>query len=41
VPHRADAVALINTTTGDLLREIQLIQVPGMLAATRIRIAEQ
>lgn len=41
VPDRADAVALINTTTGDLLRQLQIIQVPGALAATRIRIAEQ
>ena len=41
VPHRADAVALINTTTGDLLRELQLLNVPGILAATRIRVAEQ
>ena len=40
-PHRvaqcADAVALINTTTGDLLRDVQLAQVPTALAATRIR----
>ena len=40
-PHRvgrcADAVALINTTTGDLLRDVQLAQVPPALAATRIR----
>ncbi|HZQ30555.1 MAG TPA: alpha/beta hydrolase [Mycobacterium sp.] len=41
VPHRADAVALINTTTGDLLRQLQLIQVPGVLASTRVRVAEQ
>ena len=41
VPHRAAAVALINTTTGDLLRELQLLNVPGILAATRIRMAEQ
>ena len=41
VPHRADAVALINTTTGDLLRELRLVNVPGALAATRVRIAEQ
>ena len=41
VPHRADAVALINTTTGDLLQELQLLNVPGILAATRIRVAEQ
>jgi pimeloyl-ACP methyl ester carboxylesterase len=40
-PHRvarcADAVALINTTTGDLLRDVQLAKVPPVLAATRIR----
>jgi pimeloyl-ACP methyl ester carboxylesterase len=41
VPHRADAVALINTTTGDLLRHLQLIQVPGVLSGTRVRVAEQ
>jgi pimeloyl-ACP methyl ester carboxylesterase len=41
VPYRADGVALINTTTGDLLRELRLIPVPGMLASTRVRIAEQ
>lgn len=42
-PHRvrqcADAIALINTTTGDLLRDVQLAKVPGWLAATRIRTA--
>lgn len=36
VPARADAVALINTTTGDLLRQVQLLSVPGPLAAARI-----
>jgi pimeloyl-ACP methyl ester carboxylesterase len=41
VPDRADAVALINTTTGELLRELRVIQVPGVLAATRILVAEQ
>jgi pimeloyl-ACP methyl ester carboxylesterase len=41
VAHRADAVALINTTTGDLLAELRLLNVPGALAATRVRIAEQ
>ncbi len=41
VPHRADAVALINTTTGELLRHLNLLQMPGLLAATRIRVAEQ
>ena len=29
VPQRADAVALINTTTGDLLRHVQLLPVPA------------
>ena len=41
VAHRADAVALINTTTGDLLQALNLLQVPRVLAATRIRIAEE
>jgi pimeloyl-ACP methyl ester carboxylesterase len=36
VPSRADAVALINTTTGDLLREVRLLGVPAPLAAARI-----
>ncbi len=36
VPSRADAVALVNTTTGDLLREVQLLSVPAPLAAARI-----
>ncbi|TGD87151.1 alpha/beta hydrolase [Mycolicibacterium sp. CH28] len=35
VAHRADAVALINTTTGDLLDEINLLRVPPMLAGGR------
>lgn len=35
VPERADAVALINTTTGDLLEEINLLRVPALLAAGR------
>jgi pimeloyl-ACP methyl ester carboxylesterase len=35
VAHRADAVALINTTTGDLLKEINLLRVPPMLAGGR------
>jgi pimeloyl-ACP methyl ester carboxylesterase len=42
-PHRvaqcADAVALINTTTGDLLRDVQLAKVPVWLSATRVRTA--
>ncbi|UMB68275.1 alpha/beta fold hydrolase [Mycobacterium paraterrae] len=36
VRSRADAVALINTTTGDLLREVRLLSVPPALAAARI-----
>lgn len=36
VQSRADAVALINTTTGDLLREVRLLPVPPALAAARI-----
>ncbi len=40
VPHRADGVALINTATGELLRRLQLLQVPGLLASTRILVAE-
>ncbi|MGV0741732.1 alpha/beta fold hydrolase [Mycolicibacterium sp. XJ870] len=35
----ADAVALINTSTGDLLRDVQLARVPARLSATRIRAA--
>lgn len=35
----ADAVALINTSTGDLLRDVQLARVPAALAATRVRTA--
>src|ERR1700758_188885 len=31
VARRADAVALINTTTGDLLRELKLLQLPLVL----------
>lgn len=36
VPHRADGVALINTTTGDLLREVNFLRVPPLLAAGRV-----
>ncbi|MGX9790406.1 alpha/beta fold hydrolase [Mycobacterium sp. MMS18-G62] len=36
VPERADAVALINTTTGDLLRHVQLLPMPGPLADVRV-----
>lgn len=39
VPERAAAVALINTTTGDLLRNVQLLPVPPQLAAVRVRFA--
>jgi pimeloyl-ACP methyl ester carboxylesterase len=41
VPERADAVALINTTTGDLLEEIDLLRVPARLAGGRARAARQ
>lgn len=40
VARRADAVALINTTTGDVLKELQLVQVPAALAFARVRIAQ-
>jgi pimeloyl-ACP methyl ester carboxylesterase len=36
VPQRADAVALINTTTGDLLRNVQFMPVPARLADARV-----
>ncbi|SOJ56846.1 Non-heme bromoperoxidase BPO-A2 [Mycobacterium simulans] len=36
VRRRADAVALINTMTGDLLRETQLLQVPRALSSARV-----
>ena len=39
VPQRADAVALINTTTGDLLRNVQFLSVPQPLADVRVRAA--
>ncbi|MDT5241111.1 MAG: hypothetical protein QOD97_3309 [Mycobacterium sp.] len=39
VPQRADAVALINTTTGDLLRNVRLLPVPPPLADVRVRAA--
>ena len=39
VPQRADAVALINTTTGDLLRNVQFLPVPAPLADVRVRAA--
>ncbi|MBV9088912.1 MAG: alpha/beta fold hydrolase [Mycobacteriaceae bacterium] len=40
VRRRADAVALINSVTGDLLQELQVAQVPAVLAGTRVRIAQ-
>jgi pimeloyl-ACP methyl ester carboxylesterase len=36
VESRADAVALINTTTGDLLREVRLVPMPAPFAAVRV-----
>jgi pimeloyl-ACP methyl ester carboxylesterase len=39
VAQRADAVALINTTTGQLLEEVKLLQVPARLAGTRVQAA--
>ena len=36
VEARVDAVALINTTTGDLLREVRLLPVPAPFAAVRV-----
>src|SRR5882762_1184640 len=39
VAERADAVALINTTTGDLLRNVQFLPVPAPLADVRVRAA--
>lgn len=36
VPRRADAVALINTTTGDLIRQVQLLPVPYGLSPARV-----
>ena len=39
VAERADAVALINTTTGDLLDKVQLFSVPGMFKSARVAAA--
>lgn len=39
VADRASAVALINTTTGDLLDKIQLLRMPGVLRAARVSAA--
>lgn len=36
VTQRADAVALINTTTGDLLRHLNLLRVPRRFASARV-----
>jgi pimeloyl-ACP methyl ester carboxylesterase len=36
VEARADGVALINTTTGDLLREVRFLPVPAPFAAVRV-----
>lgn len=36
VPRRADAVALINTTSGDLIRNVQLLAVPRGLSPARV-----
>ncbi|HME76856.1 MAG TPA: alpha/beta hydrolase [Mycobacterium sp.] len=36
VERRADAVALINTTTGNLLREVRLLPVPAPFAPVRV-----
>jgi pimeloyl-ACP methyl ester carboxylesterase len=40
VGRRADAVALINTTTGDLLRKVQLLPVPRGLSPARVLAAQ-
>jgi pimeloyl-ACP methyl ester carboxylesterase len=39
VRRRADAVALINTTTGDLVREVKLLSVPREFSAARVMAA--
>ncbi|HWF30457.1 MAG TPA: alpha/beta hydrolase [Mycobacterium sp.] len=39
VRRRAGAVALINTTTGDLVREVKLLSVPRELSAARVMAA--
>ncbi|SPM38201.1 Lysophospholipase, alpha-beta hydrolase superfamily [Mycobacterium numidiamassiliense] len=36
VTRRADAVALINTATGDLVREVKLLSLPAVLAPARV-----
>jgi pimeloyl-ACP methyl ester carboxylesterase len=40
VTERADAVALINTTTGDAIRHVRLAPVPARLSDARVRAAE-
>ncbi|WP_445161550.1 alpha/beta fold hydrolase [Mycobacterium sp. Dal123C01] len=39
VHRRVDAVALINTTTGDLVRQVKLFPVPGQLSPARVQAA--
>ena len=39
VRRRADAVALINTTTGDLLRQVKLLSVPREFSPVRVMAA--
>lgn len=39
VQYCADAVALVNTTTGDLLRDVQFVPVPRPLVGGRVRAA--
>jgi pimeloyl-ACP methyl ester carboxylesterase len=39
VAEKVDGVALINTTTGDLLRHVQFLPVPRQLAEARVRAA--
>lgn len=39
VAQRADAVALINTTTGDLLRNVKFLPVPPTFSGARVRAA--
>lgn len=41
VEQRADAVALINTTTGDLLQHVKLFRVPPPLQQTRVQAARR
>lgn len=41
VAQRADAVALINTTTGDLLEHVDLLQLPRTLKSVRVQVARR